>query len=96
MSYTTFRHRLKTPGPGTGYGIPMHDPIYRRLFDYRRMVADLVRVIGDAELLREIDLEQLEKLRADYVGDSGQQRRGDTVWRVGCRGGSLYLLILLE
>ena len=74
----------------------MHDPIYRRPFGCRRMVADLLRVIGDAELLREVDLEELEKLPADYVGDSGQQRRGDTVWRVSYRGGSLYLLILLE
>ncbi|MCY3810586.1 MAG: Rpn family recombination-promoting nuclease/putative transposase [Gammaproteobacteria bacterium] len=74
----------------------MHDPIYRRLFGYRRMVADLLRVVGDAALLREVDLEALEKLPADYVGDRGQQRRGDTVWRVSYRGGSLYLLILLE
>ena len=74
----------------------MHDPIYRRLFGYRRMVADLLRVVGDAELLREVDLDRLEKLPADYVGDSGQQRRGDTVWRASYRGGSLYLLILLE
>ncbi|MCY4012786.1 MAG: Rpn family recombination-promoting nuclease/putative transposase [Gammaproteobacteria bacterium] len=74
----------------------MHDPIYRRLFGYRRMVADLLRVVGDAELLQEVDLEELDKLPADYVGDSGQQRRGDTVWRVSYRGGSLYLLILLE
>ena len=74
----------------------MHDPIYRRLFGYRRMVADLLRVVGDAELLREVDLDRLEKLPADYVGDSGQQRRGDTVWRASYRGGFLYLLILLE
>ena len=60
------------------------------------MVADLVRAVGDPELLREVDLDQLDKLPADYVGDSGQQRRGDTVWRVSYRGGSLYLLILLE
>lgn len=60
------------------------------------MVADLMRVVGDAELLREVDLDQLDKLPADYVGDSGQQRRGDTVWRVNYRGGSMYLLILLE
>ena len=74
----------------------MHDPIYRRLFGFKRMVADLVRVVGDPALLREVDLDQLDRLPADYVGDSGQQRRGDTVWRVSYRGGSLYLLILLE
>ena len=38
----------------------------------------------------------LEKLSADHVGDRGQQRRGDAVWRVRFRDGWLYLLILLE
>ena len=31
-----------------------------------------------------------------YFGDTGQQRRGDAVWRVRFRGGWLHLLVLLE
>ena len=93
MSYTTFRHRRKTLGPGTVYGAAHARPDLQATV---RLPTYLVRVVGDAELLREVDLDQLEKLPADYVGDSGQQRRGDTVWRVSYRGGSLYLLILLE
>ena len=68
----------------------MHDPIYRRLFAFPRMVGDLLRSVGD------VDWRTLEKLSAEYIGDSGQQRRGDAAWRVRFRNGWLYLLVLLE
>ena len=74
----------------------MHDPIYRRLFAFPRMVRDLLRAVGDPDWLGDVDLGTLEKLPAEHVGDSGQQRRGDAVWRVRFRNGWLYLLVLLE
>ena len=74
----------------------MHDPIYKRLFGFRAMVRDLLRAVGDPDWLGDVDLDTLEKLSAEYVGDSGQQRRGDAVWRVRFHNGWLYLLILLE
>ena len=43
-----------------------------------------------------VDFGTLRKLPADHVGDHGQQRRGDAVWRVGFQDRWLYLLILLE
>ena len=74
----------------------MNDPVYRRLFSFRRMVADLLRAVGDPGWLAGIDFGTLEKLPAEYVGDRWQQRRGDAVWRVRFRGAWLYLLVLLE
>ena len=74
----------------------MHDPIYKRLFGFPRMVRDLLRAVGDPHWLGDVDLDSLEKLSADFVGDSGQQRRGDAVWRVRFRDHWLYLLVLLE
>ena len=70
--------------------------IYKRLFGFPRMVGDLLRAVGDPDWLGEVDLDSLEKLSGDYVGDSGQQRQGDAVWRVRFRNGWLYLLVLLE
>ena len=74
----------------------MHDPNYRRLFAFPRMVADLLRAVGQGDWMGDVDLDTLEKLPAEHVGDSGQQRRGDAVWRVRFHNGWLYLLVLLE
>ena len=74
----------------------MHDPIYRRLFGFPRMVRDLLRAVGHQDWLGDVDLSTLERLSANHVGDSGQQRRGDAAWRVRFRNGWLYLLVLLE
>ncbi len=74
----------------------MHDPIYKRLFDSPRMVADLLHAVGHGDWLDEIDVGTLEKLPGEHVGDHGQQRRGDAVWRVRFHNGWLYLLVMLE
>ena len=73
----------------------MHDPIYKTLFDFPDMVRDLLRAVGP-DWFADVDLDTLEKLPADHVGDSGQTRRGDAAWRVRFRNGWLYLLVVLE
>ena len=74
----------------------MDDPIYRRLFAFPRMVEDLLRAVASGGWIDAVDFRTLRKLPADHVGDHGQQRRGDAVWRVRFRDRWLYLLILLE
>lgn len=74
----------------------MNDPIYKRLFSFPRMVADLLRAVGHLGWISDVDFGTLEKVSAEYVGERWQQRRGDTVWRVRFRGTWLYLLLLLE
>ena len=74
----------------------MHDPIYKRLFDFPDMVRDLLRAVGKADWIADVDLDTLEKLSAEHVGDLGQTRRGDAAWRVRFRNGWLYLLVMLE
>lgn len=74
----------------------MHDPIYRRLFGFPRMVADLLRAVARDDWVGDLDFATLERLSADHVGDLAQQRRGDGVWRVRFRRRWLYLLVLLE
>ena len=78
---------------------PTSDPIYKRLYSFAEMVADLLRSILPAEMLEAVDLRSLEKVSAAYVGDDFRQRRGDTVWRVRAAdvdGGWAYMLVLLE
>ena len=74
----------------------MHDPAYKRLFAFPRMVADLLRAVGVPDWIDDIDLDTLEELSSEHVGDWGQERRGDAVWRVRFRDRWLYLLVLLE
>ena len=54
------------------------------------MVGDLLQAVGHSDWLDDIDLTTLEKQPTERVGDRGQQRRGDTVWRVRFRNRSLY------
>ena len=72
----------------------MHDPAYKRLFAFPRMVADLLRAVGEPDWIDDIDLGTLEELSSEHVGDWGQERRGDAVWRPRFRDRWLYLLVL--
>ena len=74
---------------------PGSDPIYKRLYAFPEMVADLLRSLLPADDL-DFDASSLQKLPAEYVSDKFRQRRGDTVWRVHTRGRDLHVLVLLE
>ena len=78
---------------------PGSDPVYKRLYSFREMVADLLRSVLPAEALGAVDLRSLEKVPASYVGDDFRQRHGDMVWRLraaGADGGWACALVLLE
>ena len=75
---------------------PGSDPIYKRLYAFPEMVADLLRSVLPADALGALDLATLDKVPASYVGDDYRQRHGDTVWRVERAGRWTYVLVLLE
>ena len=78
---------------------PTSDPIYKRIYAFAEMVADLLRSVAPKATLEALDLRTLEKVPAEYVGDHFQQRHGDTVWRVRVGGPDsawAYVLVLLE
>ena len=74
---------------------PGSDPIYKRLFAFPEMVADLLRSLLPANDL-DFDASSLQKMPAEYVSDDFRQRRGDAVWRLRTRGRDLHVLVLLE
>ena len=76
--------------------IPGSDPIYKRLYAFPEMVADLLRSVLPADALGALDLATLDKVPASYVGDDYRQRHGDAVWRVERAGRWTYVLVLLE
>ena len=84
---------------------PGSDPIYKRLYGFPEMVADLLRSVLPADTLGTLDLGSLTKVPADYVGDDFRKRHGDTVWRLrmpAAQGAPakgehwLYVVVLLE
>ena len=55
------------------------DPSNKRLFSHPRMVADLVRLLGD-DWVDDLDLDKLEQLRTEHVSDDLRARRADMPW----------------
>ena len=73
------------------------DAAFKRWFDHKRMVEDLLR--GFAPAAEVLDFATLEQLPAEYADDDLSRSRADAVWRVRFReasAGWLYLLVLLE
>ena len=77
---------------------PGSDPVYKRLYAFPEMVADLLRSLFPDDALG-ADYDSLRRLPAEYVADDYRQRRGDAVWRLNAesaQGGWLHVLVLLE
>ena len=75
------------------------DAAFKRWFDHKRMIEDLLRGFAPATVARTLDFATLEQLPADYVDDDLARGQGDAAWRVRFRGAAgewLYLLVLLE
>ena len=82
---------------------PDNDAIYKRLYSFPEMVADLLASLLPADSLALLDLGSLERLPTERVGDDYRRRLGDATWRVRRRspdgvgrGGWLHVLVLLE
>ena len=100
---TTGRWRATSPSTAR-YGLCMNaqtpgsDPVYKRLYAFPEMVADLLRSLFPDDALG-ADYDSLRRLPAEYVADDYRQRRGDAVWRLNAesaQGGWLHVLVLLE
>ena len=77
-----------------------HDAAFKRWFDHKRMVEDLLRGFAPPELAGALEFSTLEPMPGEYAGDDRSgSGRADAVWRVRFRGRGedwLYLLVLLE
>ena len=101
------RKGAKRPKPGrsiwqtgeAGMAREFDEAAFKRWFDHKRMVEDLLRGFAPATVARTLDFTTLEQLPADYVDDGLARGQGDAAWRVRFRGAAdewLYLLVLLE
>ncbi len=74
-----------------------HDPHYRRLLGQPDMLRALLQGMLPAEWVALLDLDSLQAIPTDHLGDRQQARQGDLLWRVRRRDGqALHVLLLLE
>ena len=94
--------RTATEGPSCEHASPepglarKHDETYKLIFSQRAAVEELVRNFVGEDLADELDFDTLEALPTDRISGSQVKRQLDLLWKIGFRGGWLYLLILLE
>jgi predicted transposase YdaD len=78
--------------------VGQHDLSYRRFFDHRRMVQDLLRDIVGERWVELIDFDSGERVNASFVSDKHQNRESDVIWKFRRTDGGqpVYVYILLE
>ena len=79
-----------------GYSGPMHDPAYKRIFSFPRMVKDLLRGFAGGDWIERANFSALRKVPAEYIGDDLRKRLGDSLWRLPLDEGWLHVMVLLE
>ena len=72
------------------------DTAYKQLFAHPEMVRDLLLGFVPATWVRQLDLESFERVSGSYIGDGGQHRHSDMVWKVRLSGQWIYVYLLLE
>ena len=58
------------------------DAAYRRLFQHRELLRDLLACVLGARLFKQLDWDSMEPVPTSLVGDQLQQRTGDGAWKV--------------
>lgn len=72
------------------------DTAYKQLFAHPEMVRDLLLGFVPGTWVGQLDLASFERVSGSYVGDGGQQRHSDMVWKVRLAGDWIYVYLLLE
>ncbi|MEV4781092.1 Rpn family recombination-promoting nuclease/putative transposase [Burkholderia sp. LMU1-1-1.1] len=72
------------------------DTAYKQLFVHPEMVRDLLLGFVPGTWVRQLDLSSFERVNGSYVGDGGQQRHSDMVWKVRLSGEWIYVYLVLE
>ncbi|HEX7987822.1 MAG TPA: Rpn family recombination-promoting nuclease/putative transposase [Duganella sp.] len=72
------------------------DTAYKQLFAHPEMVRDLLLGFVPGTWVQQLDLATFERVSGSYVGDGGQHRHSDMVWKVRLSGEWIYVYLLLE
>ena len=72
------------------------DTAYKQLFAHPEMVRDLLVGFVPGTWVGQLDLASFERVSGSYVGEGGQQRHSDMVWKVRLAGEWIYVYLLFE
>lgn len=72
------------------------DTAYKQLFAHPEMVRDLLVGFVPGTWVGQLDLASFERVSGSYIGDGGQHRHSDMVWKVRLSGEWIYIYLLLE
>ncbi|MES2074730.1 MAG: Rpn family recombination-promoting nuclease/putative transposase [Pseudomonadota bacterium] len=72
------------------------DTTYKQLFSHPEMVRDLLLGFVPEPWISQLNLNSFERVSGSYVGDDGDHRHSDMVWKVQLGEHWVYLYLLLE
>ena len=72
------------------------DTTYKQLFSHPEMVRDLLLGFVPEPWISQLNLNSFERVSGSYVGDDGDHRHSDMVWKVQLGEHWMYLYLLLE
>lgn len=73
-----------------------HDTGYKQLFAHPELMRDLLRGFVPYAWAKDLEVAAFERVNASYVGDNGEHRHDDMVWRLRVGGECIYVYLLLE
>lgn len=73
-----------------------HDTGYKQLFAHPELMRDLLRGFAPFPWAKDVEVSAFERVNASYVGNNGEHRHDDMVWRLRVGGECTYVYLLLE
>ena len=74
-----------------------HDKAFKLLFGDPVMAREFVQDFGAPEIVEKLDLDTLERLPAEFISETWEQRSDDILYRVRFKDGTpCYLVLMLE
>ena len=74
-----------------------HDKAYKLMFSEPVMAREFCEDFLDPEIVAELDLDTLERLPAEFISETWEERSDDIIWRVRFKDGRpCYLVLILE
>jgi len=73
-----------------------YDKSYKNVFSHPKMIQDLLKGFVDHKFIKDIDLDNIEKINTSYVSKEYAESESDLIIKLNIKGKEAYLYLLLE